>query len=207
MIKAAAREQHRWCIRRIRGFWDYHRCWGELRRPDAHRKYRGGFAGESRLVAPVTKTGRGGLDRSPCGTGTCAKMAALHAKGESSRWVRISSSQGIMTPISTTAADRNQHRRLPGGDTHAYGQAWIRLRAVCAGPEDLSWKVYSRRFPLLKPGDYVVSASTAGLSRTICGVCHGRTGAGDEHHHEIRRGPPRLWKSPQSPPCRLRMLT
>jgi proline racemase len=24
----------------------------------------------------------GALDRSPCGTGTCAKMAALHAKGQ-----------------------------------------------------------------------------------------------------------------------------
>ncbi len=24
----------------------------------------------------------GALDRSPCGTGTCAKMAALHAKGK-----------------------------------------------------------------------------------------------------------------------------
>jgi len=27
-------------------------------------------------------TWRGAIDRSPCGTGTCAKMAALHAKGE-----------------------------------------------------------------------------------------------------------------------------
>lgn len=29
----------------------------------------------------VVVFGRGSLDRSPCGTGTCAKMAALHAKG------------------------------------------------------------------------------------------------------------------------------
>ena len=28
------------------------------------------------------ETWTGALDRSPCGTGTCAKMAVLHAKGE-----------------------------------------------------------------------------------------------------------------------------
>ena len=32
------------------------------------------------LADPATWTG--GIDRCPCGTGTCAKMAALHAKGE-----------------------------------------------------------------------------------------------------------------------------
>ncbi len=54
---------------------------GEPARPDAHRKN-----------AVVVSTGTldwsrpeqwsGVLDRSPCGTGTCAKMAALHAKGK-----------------------------------------------------------------------------------------------------------------------------
>ncbi|MDX1433118.1 MAG: proline racemase family protein, partial [Gammaproteobacteria bacterium] len=49
-------------------------------------------AGASRRNAVVVSTGeldwarpetwRGVLDRSPCGTGTCAKMAALHARGE-----------------------------------------------------------------------------------------------------------------------------
>ncbi len=45
---------------------------GEPSRADAHRKN-----------AVVVSTGSSGgvLDRSPCGTGTCAKMAALHAKG------------------------------------------------------------------------------------------------------------------------------
>ncbi len=53
---------------------------GQPSRPDAHRKN-----------AVVVSTGTldwdhpaswtGALDRSPCGTGTCAKMAALHAKG------------------------------------------------------------------------------------------------------------------------------
>src|SRR5216684_4803845 len=46
---------------------------GEPPRPDAHRKN-----------AVVVDTGgkAGALDRSPCGTGTCAKMAVLHAKGQ-----------------------------------------------------------------------------------------------------------------------------
>jgi proline racemase len=54
---------------------------GEPSRSDAHRKN-----------AVVVSTGAfdwsrpsswtGALDRSPCGTGTCAKMAALHAKGK-----------------------------------------------------------------------------------------------------------------------------
>ena len=50
-----------------------------------------GTAGVSRRNAVIVSTGEldwsrpatwtGALDRSPCGTGTCAKMAALHAKG------------------------------------------------------------------------------------------------------------------------------
>jgi proline racemase len=41
-------------------------------------------AGSHRRNAVVVSTGEmsGVLDRSPCGTGTCAKMAALHAKGK-----------------------------------------------------------------------------------------------------------------------------
>ncbi len=45
---------------------------GEPSRADAHRK---------NAVVVSTGTLAGVLDRSPCGTGTCAKMAALHAKG------------------------------------------------------------------------------------------------------------------------------
>jgi proline racemase len=46
---------------------------GQPARPDAHRKN-----------AVVVSTGNlsGVLDRSPCGTGTCAKMAVLHARGK-----------------------------------------------------------------------------------------------------------------------------
>jgi proline racemase len=46
---------------------------GEPRQAGAHRR---------NTVVVSTGSGEGVLDRSPCGTGTCAKMAALHAKGK-----------------------------------------------------------------------------------------------------------------------------
>lgn len=46
---------------------------GPPSRPEAHGK---------NAVVVSTGTMAGCLDRSPCGTGTCAKMAALHAKGK-----------------------------------------------------------------------------------------------------------------------------
>jgi proline racemase len=53
---------------------------GEPTRPDAHRKNVVTVStGEVDWDRPSTWTGV--IDRSPCGTGTCAKMAALHAKG------------------------------------------------------------------------------------------------------------------------------
>lgn len=53
---------------------------GPARQPQAHRRNvvtvsTGGFDWDQ----PATWTGA--IDRSPCGTGTCAKMAVLHAKG------------------------------------------------------------------------------------------------------------------------------
>lgn len=49
--------------------------------PDADRKNAVTVAsGPVEFDNPATWTG--GVDRCPCGTGTCAKMAALHAKGE-----------------------------------------------------------------------------------------------------------------------------
>jgi len=50
-------------------------------RPDAHRKNAVVVStGTLDWNRPATWTGA--IDRSPCGTGTCAKMAALHAKGK-----------------------------------------------------------------------------------------------------------------------------
>jgi proline racemase len=44
-------------------------------RPDAHGR-------SAVVISTGTREGSGVLDRSPCGTGTCAKMAVLHAKGQ-----------------------------------------------------------------------------------------------------------------------------
>jgi proline racemase len=54
---------------------------GAPSRPDAHRKNVVTVStGEVDWDRPSTWTGV--IDRSPCGTGTCAKMAALHARGQ-----------------------------------------------------------------------------------------------------------------------------
>ena len=54
---------------------------GEPERPDAHRKNAVVVStGTLDWSRPASWTGA--LDRSPCGTGTCAKMAALYAKGK-----------------------------------------------------------------------------------------------------------------------------
>jgi proline racemase len=54
---------------------------GEPSRPDAHRRNTVVVStGTLDWSRPSSWTGA--LDRSPCGTGTCAKMAALHAKGK-----------------------------------------------------------------------------------------------------------------------------
>jgi proline racemase len=54
---------------------------GPPSRPDAHRKNAVTVStGKLDWDRPATWTGA--IDRSPCGTGTCAKMAALYAKGQ-----------------------------------------------------------------------------------------------------------------------------
>ncbi|MEZ4860353.1 MAG: proline racemase family protein [Caldilineaceae bacterium] len=55
--------------------------WGPATHPDAHLKNAVTVAtGTVDWDRPATWTGA--LDRSPCGTGTCAKMATLYARGE-----------------------------------------------------------------------------------------------------------------------------
>ena len=54
---------------------------GEPVRPGAHRK-NAVVVSTGKLDWDRPATWTGALDRSPCGTGTCAKMAALHAKGQ-----------------------------------------------------------------------------------------------------------------------------
>ena len=83
MIKAAAREQlpvvhpDNPAIKNV----TIAQLSGPPSHPDAHRKNAVTVStGELDWERPATWTGV--LDRSPCGTGTCAKMAVLHAKGE-----------------------------------------------------------------------------------------------------------------------------
>lgn len=53
---------------------------GPPSRPDAHRK-NAVVVSTGRLDWNRPATWTGAIDRSPCGTGTCAKMATLHARG------------------------------------------------------------------------------------------------------------------------------
>ncbi len=53
---------------------------GPSSRPEAHRK-NVVVVSTGTLDWDRPETWTGAIDRSPCGTGTCAKMAALHAKG------------------------------------------------------------------------------------------------------------------------------
>ncbi len=83
MIKAAAREQLPVAHPENPGIAGISiaQLSGDPSRPDAHRRNTVVVStGELDWSRPSSWTGA--LDRSPCGTGTCAKMAALHAKGQ-----------------------------------------------------------------------------------------------------------------------------
>src|SRR5580698_4162853 len=54
---------------------------GPPQRPDAHRR-NAVVVSTGALDWSRPSSWTGALDRSPCGTGTCAKMAVLHAKGQ-----------------------------------------------------------------------------------------------------------------------------
>ena len=109
---------------------------GEPARPDAHRKN-----------AVVVSTGTldwsrpeqwsGVLDRSPCGTGTCAKMAALHAKGKlplGQDFVH----EGILGTIFTgRLIEETQVGRYRAVVPTLSGQAWITgFAQYVVDPED-----------------------------------------------------------------------
>ena len=83
MIKAAAQEQLPVVHPEQPGFAGVTiaQLSGPPSRPDAHLKNAVTVStGKLDWNRPVTWTGA--IDRSPCGTGTCAKMATLHAKGK-----------------------------------------------------------------------------------------------------------------------------
>ncbi len=77
------------------------------------------------LDADRPETWRGALDRSPCGTGTCARMACLHARGELALGVPFVH-QGVM---GTTFEGRlHEQVRVHGRDAvvpSIRGRAWV----------------------------------------------------------------------------------
>jgi len=101
---------------------------GAPSRPDAHRKN-----------AVVVSTGgtAGVLDRSPCGTGTCAKMAVLHAKGQlplDQDFVH----EGILGTIFTgRLVSETRVGQYPAVVPTLSGQAWITgFAQYVVDPED-----------------------------------------------------------------------
>ncbi|NZA25099.1 proline racemase family protein [Luteimonas sp. SJ-92] len=84
----------------------------------------------------------GAYDRSPCGTGTCAKLACLAADGrlaEGETWVQ----QGILGSAFEASYRRGGRGVLP----RVTGRAWITARSqILLDPEDpFAWGVDTRR--------------------------------------------------------------
>jgi proline racemase len=91
-----------------------------------------GISGRNSVVLPAGRitledpaSWRGTLDRSPCGTGTCARMAALHARGELDLGVPFVH-QGV---LGTTFRGLLHDRTTVGGHDAVVpsiqGRAWI----------------------------------------------------------------------------------
>jgi proline racemase len=79
--------------------------------------------GEVDLADPATWTGS--LDRSPCGTGTCARMAALHARGELALNTPFVHESIIGTTFTGTLLDTAQVRPYEAVLPTISGRGWI----------------------------------------------------------------------------------
>jgi proline racemase len=105
-------------------------------RPDAHRKNVVTVStGHLEWTNPSTWTGA--IDRSPCGTGTCAKMAVLHAKGE----LRLNDDfhhEGILGTVFTgRLIGETRVGPYPAVIPTISGQAWITgFATYVLDPED-----------------------------------------------------------------------
>ena len=92
-------------------------------------------AGEKRARnAVVVSPGR--LDRSPCGTGTSARLAVMHARGRKSRWANDWCIESGFRIRAHRHRARHRFRRRPAG--HPSGNHWKRMdhgvSSVCARP-------------------------------------------------------------------------
>ena len=72
---------------------------------------------------PATWTGA--IDRSPCGTGTSAKMATLHAKGELAVGEAFRHEGILGTVFTGRLVEETTVGQLPRGRADDHRQAWI----------------------------------------------------------------------------------
>ena len=109
---------------------------GEPARPDAHRK-NAVVVSTGTLDTSRPDAWSGALDRSPCGTGTCAKMAALHAKGKLPLHQDFVH-EGILGTIFTGRLVEETHvGNYPAVVPTLSGQAWITgFAQYVVDPED-----------------------------------------------------------------------
>jgi proline racemase len=92
--------------------------------PEAHRKNAVTLAtGILDWDKPSTWTGV--LDRSPCGTGTCAKMAVLHARGELAIGEEFVHESVIGTLFKGKLLEETQVSQYKAVVPEISGQAWI----------------------------------------------------------------------------------
>jgi proline racemase len=138
MIKAAAREQLPVSHPDQPGFEGITiaQLSGPPSHPDAHRK-NAVIVSTGTLDWDRPSTWTGALDRSPCGTGTCAKMATLHAKG------RLPLDQDFVHEgVLGTLFTGRLHAEARVGDYAAVvpsisGQAWITgMASYVLDPDD-----------------------------------------------------------------------
>jgi proline racemase len=138
MIKTAAREQLPVTHPEQPGFTGISiaQLSGPPSRPDAHMKNAVTVStGELDWDKPSTWTGV--IDRSPCGTGTCARMATLHARGQ----LRLNEDfrhEGILGTIFTgRLIGETRVGQYPAVVPTLSGQAWITgFASYVIDPED-----------------------------------------------------------------------
>ncbi|GAB3300439.1 proline racemase family protein [Parasphingorhabdus pacifica] len=79
--------------------------------------------GEVELTDPRTWTGS--LDRSPCGTGTCGRMAALHARGELTPGSPFVHESLLGTTFTGNLLDTTEVGQYPAVSPTITGRGWI----------------------------------------------------------------------------------
>ena len=110
--------------------------WGPPTHPEASRKNAVVVStGELDWQRPETWTGA--IDRSPCGTGTSAKLAALHARGELGVGDEFVNESVIGTRFVGRIVEETEVGGLPAVVPEITGRAWITgMGQYVLDPED-----------------------------------------------------------------------